>query len=123
MVLLRRLCCFSLQNTILLSEDLCRKDRVVLRVGGNLQLFIFTFGTDSVHEKENSETDFAFNEDEGLFGDSRKSHVVISQDLEETSTVNTFFVRDSILSFFHASINMSVKHTFKCLESGEGNFV
>lgn len=96
MVLLHRLCCFSLQNTILLSEDLCRKDRAVLMVGRNLQLFSLAFRTDSLHElkacEENSEATLTFNEGEGLFGDFGKSHIVISQELEETSAVNAFFL-------------------------------
>lgn len=61
-VLLHRLCCFSLQNPILLSEDICRKDKVVL--GDSLQLFTVTYGTDSMHELKackNFETTFAFN--------------------------------------------------------------
>lgn len=95
-VLLHRLCCFSLQNTILLSEDLCRKDRAVLMVGRNLQLFSLAFRTDSLHElkacEENSEATLTFNEGEGLFGDFGKSHIVISQELEETSAVNAFFL-------------------------------
>lgn len=55
--------------------------------------------------------------------ETSESHIVISQELEETSAVNAFFVQDSILSIFHASKNMSVKHTFKPMDSGEGNFV
>lgn len=62
-----------------------------------MQLFTFTFGTDSLQkpkacEKENSETTSAFNEDEGLFGDFRKSHIFIGQELEETRAVNIFLV-------------------------------
>ena len=96
-------------------------------VGRNMQLFTFTFGTDSLHkpnayEKENSETTFAFNEDEGLFGDFRKSHIFISQELEESCAVNAFFAQDSILRFFDTSKNIFVKHTFKHMESGERNF-
>lgn len=65
--------------------------------GRDLQLFTFTFGTDSLQkpkdcEKENSETAFAFNEDEGLFGNFRESHIVIGQELEETRAVNIFLV-------------------------------
>lgn len=89
-ILLHRLCCFSPQNTILLSEDFYSEDRLVLMVVvGNLQVFSFSFWTDSLHEpkackKEISETTFVFNEDEGLSGDFRKSHTIISQELEKT---------------------------------------
>lgn len=97
-------CAASLQNTILLSEDLCRKERVVLTVGRNLQLFSFTFWTDSLHEpkacEENSEATLTFNEGEGLFGDFGKSHIVVSQELEETSAVDAFFCTRQHFEFF-----------------------
>lgn len=115
-VLLHRLCCFSLQNAILLSEDLCRKDRAVLILGESLQLFTVTFATDSMHErkackKENSETTFAFNE--GQFGDFRKSHIVISQESEETSAISAFFFYKMAFWGYFVPLKMSVKHTWR----------
>lgn len=98
---------------------------MVLIVGDSLQLFTITFPTDSMHElkackKENSEASFAFNGDEGQFGEFRRSHTHISQESEETpATSASFFVQDSVLRLFHASENVCETY----MESREGNFV
>lgn len=115
MVLLHRLCFFSLQNPVLLSED--RKDRVVLILGNSLQLFTIPFITDSMHELK--------------AGKKKKSllHLMKMKDNLETSeraiflTVKSqrkyllpmpffFFVQDGILRCF-VPLKMSVKHTWR----------
>lgn len=94
------------------------KNSVVLILGDSLQLFTITFTTDSMHEpkacKKNSETTFAFNEDEWQFGDFKKNNILISQKSEEISATNAFFFLYK-MAFWGCfmPLKMSVKHTWR----------
>lgn len=101
----------------------------MLIMGVNFQLFIFISRTDSLHlsqacKKESSQSSFAFNEDEKLFGDFR-SHIVISKGLGEVSAINVFlfFLHKTTFWVCLYSKNMSVKYIFKRRETRGEKFV
>lgn len=109
----------SAKKNLSLRGSLQKKTSVVLILGDSLQLFTITFTTDSMHEpkackKENSETTFAFNEDEWQFGDFKKNNILISQKSEEISATNAFFFLYK-MAFWgcFVPLKMSVKHTWR----------